>query len=102
MQPTQWQPPIQLSVKEEQVLKRIRKAKLFVFLRKYRHEIFDEALQAELAKLYRESNRGQPPIAPAMLAMVTLLQAYMGVSDDEAIEALVMDRRWQLVTDCLV
>lgn len=101
MRPTQWQPPIQLSVKEEQVLKRIRKAKLFVFLRKHRHEIFDEAFQTELATLYRESNRGQPPIAPAMLAMVTLLQAYMGVSDDEAMEALVMDRRWQLVMDCL-
>jgi len=101
MRPTQWQPPITLSAKEEQVLKRIRKAKLFVFLRKYRHEIFDETFQGELAGLYRESKRGQPPVAPAMLAMVILLQAYMGVSDDEAIEALVMDRRWQLVTDCL-
>ncbi len=25
----------------------------------------------------------------------------MGVSDDEVIEALNMDRRWQLVLDCL-
>ena len=30
-----------------------------------------------------------------------ILQAYTGVSDDEAIEAMVMDRRWQLVLDCL-
>jgi IS5 family transposase len=29
------------------------------------------------------------------------LQAYTGVSDDEVIEATVMDRRWQLVLDCL-
>lgn len=29
------------------------------------------------------------------------MQAYTGVSDDEAIEALEMDRRWQLVLDCL-
>lgn len=29
------------------------------------------------------------------------MQAYTGVSDDEVIEALVMDRRWQLVLDCL-
>jgi hypothetical protein len=31
---------------------------------------------------------------------VALLQAYTRTSDDEAIEALVMDRRWQLVLDC--
>ena len=38
---------------------------------------------------------------PAQLALATILQAYTGVSDDEVIEALVMDRRWQLVLDCL-
>jgi len=101
MKPTLWQPPTELSTKEEQVLKRIKKAKLFVFLRKQRHEIFDEAFQNELATLYQDSKRGQPPIAPAQLALATLLQAYMGVSDDEVIEATVMDRRWQLVLDCL-
>src|SRR2546428_7299788 len=36
-----------------------------------------------------------------MLALALILQAYMGVSDDEVIEATVMDRRWQLVLDCL-
>src|SRR5205807_3464970 len=101
MKPTLWQPSTALSTKEEQVLKRIKKAKLFVFLRKHRHEIFDEAFQNELATLYQDSKRGHPPIAPAQLALATLLQAYMGVSDDEAIEATVMDRRWQLVLDCL-
>ena len=30
-----------------------------------------------------------------------ILQAYTGISDDEVIEVLVMDRRWQLVLDCL-
>jgi hypothetical protein len=30
------------------------------------------------------------------LALATILQAYTGVSDDEVIEALVMDRRWQV------
>src|SRR5947209_9102116 len=101
MKPTLWQPSTALSTKEEQVLKRIKKAKLFVFLRKHRHEIFDEAFQNELATLYQDSKRGHPPIAPAQLALATLLQAYMGVSDDEVIEATVMDRRWQLVLDCL-
>ena len=32
---------------------------------------------------------------PARLALATILQAYTGVSDDEVIEATVMDRRWQ-------
>ncbi len=101
MQPRLWQPSVELSSKEEQVMKRIRKAKLFVFLRSYRHKIFDEAFQQELATLYQDSQQGQPPIAPAQLALAILLQAYMGVSDDEVIEATIMDRRWQLVLDCL-
>jgi hypothetical protein len=49
MQPAPWQPPVELSEQEEQIVKRIRKAKLFVFLRKRRHELLDEAFQQELA-----------------------------------------------------
>src|SRR5256885_5958344 len=101
MQPSPWQPPVELSVQEEQIVKKIRKAKLFVFLRQHRHELLDEAFQQELANLYRPAERGQPPIAPAMLALALILQAYMGISDDEVIEATLMDRRWQLVLDCL-
>jgi hypothetical protein len=93
MQPQLWQPPIELSAEEEQVAKRVRKAKLFVFMRKYRHQIFDEAFQQELATLYQDSKRGQPPIAPAQIALATIFQAYMRVSDDEVIEAMIMDRR---------
>jgi hypothetical protein len=40
-------------------------------------------------------------VPPAQLALATILQAYTGASDDEVIEAPVMDRRWQLVLDCL-
>jgi transposase len=80
---------------------RIRRAKLFTFLRQHRHELFSDAFQAELATCFKDSARGQPPVPPAQLALATILQAYTGASDDEAIEALVMDRRWQLVLDCL-
>ena len=45
--------------------------------------------------------KGRRRCTPAQLALATLLQAYAGVSDDEVIEAAVMDRRWQLVLDCL-
>jgi Transposase domain (DUF772) len=72
-----------------------------VFLRQHRHELFDETFQEELAGLYQDSPLGQPPIAPAQLALATILQAYVGISDDEVIEATIMDRRWQLVLDCL-
>src|SRR2546425_3854841 len=101
MQPTFWQPPIEPSATEQAVIKRIRRAKLFVFLREHRHEIFNGAFQEELSGQYRDSKRGQPPIPPAQLALATLLQAYTGASDDEVIEATSMDRRWQLVLDCL-
>lgn len=101
MQPSPWQPPVDLSEQEGQMVKKIRKAKLFVFLRQHRHELLDEVFQQELARLYRASERGQPPIAPAQLALATILQAYMGASDDEVIEATLMDRRWQLALDCL-
>jgi hypothetical protein len=101
MQPLRWQPPVAFSIQEEQIVRRIRKAKLFVFLRQYRHILFDEPFQEELANLYRKQERGRPPVAPAMLALALILEAYTGVSDDEVIEATMMDRRWQLVLDCV-
>src|SRR5947199_6426324 len=101
MRPSFWQPPVDPSADEQAIIKRIRRAKLFVFLRQHRHELFDEAFQEELAQLYEDSPLGQPPIAPAQLALAIILQAYMGISDDEVIEATTMDRRWQLVLNCL-
>ena len=101
MRPPAWQPPVDLSPAEQAIVARIRRAKLFVFLRRVRHELFSPAFQTELAGLYRDRAQGQPPVPPAQLALATLLQAYTGVSDDEVIEALTMDRRWQLVLDCL-
>src|SRR5438874_4950821 len=101
MQPSLWQPPVDPSPTEQTIMKRIKRAKLFVFLREHRHELFDEPLQQELATLYQASKRGQPPIPPAQLALATILQAYTGASDDEVIEATTLDRRWQLVLDCL-
>jgi transposase len=96
-----WQPPAEPSPAEQAVIKAVRRSKLFVFMRLHRHELFDEEFQAELAEAYADRPKGQPPVPPAQLALATILQAYTGVSDDEVIEATVMDRRWQLVLDCL-
>jgi hypothetical protein len=101
MQPSVWSPPVELSPAERAIMKRIKRAKLFTFLRQERHTLFDAAFQEQLATLYKDAPSGQPPIPPAQLALATILQAYTGVSDDELIECLTMDRRWQLVLDCL-
>jgi hypothetical protein len=101
VRPVVWRPPVEPSPAELAVIKAVRRARLFVFLREHRHELLDEEFQSELAETYADSPKGQPPVPPARLALATILQAYAGVSDDEVIEATVMDRRWQLVLDCL-
>jgi len=68
MQPAMWKPSVALSQQEEQIVHKIRKAKLFVFLRQHRHELFDETFQEELASLYHKADRGHPPVTPAILA----------------------------------
>jgi len=95
-----WQPPIELSPTEQSIVKRIKRAKLFTFLRECRHELFDQSFQQELSKLYADSVCGHPPVPPAQLAL-QYYKRYTGASDAEAIEALTMDRRWQLVVNCL-
>ena len=83
------------------MIKRIKRARLFVWLREHRHELLDEGFQLELAAMYADTPVGQPPVPPAQLGLATILQAYTGASDDEVLEAVVMDRRWQLVLDCM-
>jgi len=101
MRPPPWHPPIEPSPVEATIMRLVKRAKLFVFLRQHRHELFDDAFQTELAGMYQDSALGHPPVPPAQLALATILQAYTGASDDEVIEATVMDRRWQLVLDCM-
>jgi hypothetical protein len=97
-----WSPRRELSEREEMVMKRLVKTrKLFAFLRTHRHDLFEEAFQAELEAMYRQSGAGKPAIPPAVLAMVVLLQAYVQASDAEAVELTVVDSRWQLVLDCV-
>ena len=58
MQPAMWKPSVALSQQEEQIVTKICKAKLFVFLRQHRHEVFDEAFQEELASITAQQNEG--------------------------------------------
>jgi Transposase domain (DUF772) len=100
MRPPVWRPPVALSPAEQAVVRRVRRAKLFVWLCEHRHQLLDDGFRAELAAAYQDSPRGHPPVPPAQLALAMILQAYTGASDDEVPEATVMDRRWQLVLDC--
>jgi hypothetical protein len=76
MRPRVWQPPVEVSAAEAAIMKRIHRAKLFVFLRQQRHILFAEAFQEELATvLYADAAVGHPPIPPAQLGLATLLQA---------------------------
>ena len=97
-----WNPPVELSKKEQLIMKRLNRVRaLFGFLRTKRHILFDDAFQQQLEGMYRQTGAGDPPHPPAWLCMVLLLQSYVGASDAEAVEMAVMDRRWQLVLDCL-
>jgi hypothetical protein len=95
--------PSRTFTKQEQfILKRLeKKRKLFGFLRRHQHEIFDDEFQAELESMYRETGAGKEPVMPALLAMALVLQGYLGMSDWDAVEASVFDVRWQMVLDRL-
>ncbi len=95
-----WSPREELSKQEQFVIGRVKRTgKLFAFLRAQRHALFDDAFQHELESMYRATGEGKVPVAPALLAMVIVLQAYTGASDAEAVEHAILDARWQLVLD---
>jgi hypothetical protein len=97
-----WAPPVELTAHEEGICRRLKRVgRFFAFLRRHRHELFNEELQQDLAVMYSDTPRGTPPKPPALLATVTLLQAYEQKSDAAAVEEAVFDQRWQMVLDCL-
>jgi hypothetical protein len=97
-----WNPGEDLTRQEQMLLKRLdRVRKLLGFLRLHRRELFDEPFQVELEGMYRDSGAGKAAVPPALMAMATLVQAYLGVSDAEMVELTVVDLRVQMVLDRL-
>lgn len=94
---SQWNPPVELSSREQRIIKRCAKRRVFVFLRELRHRIFDDEMQEKLRSAYDREER----VPPAQLALASLLQAALGVPDHEVVELTVVDIRWQMVLDCL-
>ena len=96
-----WDVPTELTTEEADVAKDLRRVgKFYVFLREIRRELFDEEFERLLEEGYGKA-RGTAPLPAALLATVTLLQAYDQVSDAEAVVTAKMDKRWQLVLGCL-
>jgi len=97
-----WAPPVAPTKQEQFLLKRLgRVRKLLGFLRLHRHELFDDGFQDELAAMYRRTGAGKAARPPAMMAMATLVQGYLGISDAEMVELTVVDLRVQMVLGCL-
>ena len=102
MEIARWTPEKEMTEQEQRMVERMgRTGKLFAFLRRHRHEVIDEAFQTELATMYRQTGAGKAPVSPGLMAMATLLQGYMGVSDAAMVELTVFDLRVQMVLGCL-
>lgn len=85
---------------ERSVAAKLRSAsKFYRFLWEIRGDLFADGFEEVLIESYEP--RGQEPCPPALLAMVTLLQRYEGLSDADAVDAAENDRRWQLVLGSL-
>src|SRR5882672_10073680 len=97
-----WQLREELNRQEQALMKRLDHVrKLLGFLRVHRRRLFDDTFQDELVTMYRDTGAGKSPVPPALMAMATLVQAYLDVSDAEMVELTVVDLRVQMVLDRL-
>ncbi len=97
-----WECPVPLSKKEKLICNKLKtNGKLFVFLRNYRHVIFNNEINQQLIDMYADHPKGKPPVPAALLAMATLLQSYEQQSDAGATLDSMFDIRWKMVLDCL-
>ena len=87
VEPLLWFPTEELIEQEQAIAQRAaKKRQLFVFLREQRQVIFDEAFQRELIEMYRQTGAGKVPLAPARVALLTLLQRYADVAEQTTAE----------------
>ncbi len=95
-----WNPRIEVSRREARILALCKKQKLWAFLRKYRHLLLDDEMQAALRAMYAPSGRGKP-VSPERLALAMILQVAFHVPDHEVPTLTAVDRRWRMVLDSL-
>ena len=95
-----WNPSLDLSEREEAILKLCRKQKLWSFFRLHRHTLLDEEVRGAIAAMYDSSGRGLA-VCPERLALAMLLQVTFHVPDHEVPTLTAVDSRWRLVLDAL-
>lgn len=95
-----WTPPVDLTAREQAVLKLCRKQKLWSFFRLHRHTLLDDDVRRALAAMYATSGRGKP-VCPEQLALAMLLQVAFGVPDHEVPTLTAVDKRWRMVLGIL-
>ena len=54
----------------------------------YNRLFINDEFQEELATIFKDSTVGNSPVPPAQIALAIILQASLGVSDDEVIEEM--------------
>src|ERR687897_2736911 len=77
---------------EHTYLDHVRRDSFYGFLALHREELFRDE---DFAALYCSDN-GRPSVSPSLLATALLLQAYEGVSDEEAKARADFDLRWKV------
>jgi len=98
----EWNGSVELSEEDEVILSLCKKQKLWGFLRRHRHEILDDEVRDALRAMYADGpSGGRPPEMPERVVLAMLLQVGFGVADHEVPSLTVVDRRWQMVLDCL-
>ena len=96
--PGHWFPPAELTARQQKLLARASKKRAFFgILYDAAAELLDESFQDELLGMYRDTGAGLPPIPPAQMLMLLLLQKSAGVADHEAVNASSDDLRWRLL-----
>lgn len=95
-----WNPPVEISVAEERLLRLTKKQPLWRFLRENRHRILDERVRAALHGMYATSGRGLG-LSPERLALALILQVAEGTSDQDVPLLTATDRLWRMVLDAL-
>ena len=98
-----WNPPIALTLEEQKIAARTRQTrKFFVLLRESTAmSASTRTFSTRWPRAIARSPQGRAPGDVGLLALASLLQAYCHVGDRDAVARTVMDKRWQMVLDCV-
>lgn len=95
-----WNPPIEPSTREKNILKLCKKQKLWSFFRLFRHRLLDEEIWQKLRSMYAQSGRGSA-VQPEQMVLAMLLQILFHKPDHEIPALTACDQRWRMVLGSL-